>query len=121
MTIAAPTQRLSLPQLLVLQAYMFGLSFMWNSLHVIIMPAVLLTMVPENLKNTALGLLTFTGLIVAMLMQPLAGAISDRWISPWGRRRPLILLGTAFDFVFLVFLGWAGGLGWLALGYIGLQ
>lgn len=121
MTIAAPTQRLSLLQLLVLQAYMFGLSFMWNSLHVIILPAVLLTMVPENLKNTALGLLTFTGLIVAMVMQPLAGAISDRWVSHWGRRRPLITIGTAFDFFFLGLLAWAGGLIWLAVGYIGLQ
>jgi MFS family permease len=100
---------------------MFGLSFMWNSLHVIILPAVLLTMVPENLKNTALGLLTFTGLIVAMVVQPLAGAMSDRWVSPWGRRRPLITLGTAFDLIFLAFLAWAGGLVWLAVGYIGLQ
>ena len=121
MTIAIPTQRLSVVQILVLQAYMFGLSFMWNSLHVIILPAVLLTMVPENLKNTALGLLTFTGLIVAMVLQPLAGAISDRWVSSWGRRRPLITLGTAFDFIFLAFLAWAGGLVWLAVGYIGLQ
>jgi len=121
MTIAPPTQRLSVVQLLVLQAYMFGLSFMWNSLHVIVLPAVLLTMVPENLKNTALGLLTFTGLIVAMVVQPLAGAISDRWVSPWGRRRPLITLGTAFDLIFLAFLAWAGGLVWLAVGYIGLQ
>jgi len=94
---------------------------MWNSLHVIILPAVLLTMVPEHLKNTALGLLTFAGLIVAMLLQPLAGALSDRWVSPWGRRRPLITLGTAFDLIFLAFLAWAGGLVWLAVGYIGLQ
>jgi len=121
MTIAPATQRQSLLQILVLQANMFGLSFMWNSLHVIILPAVLLTLVPENLKNTALGLLTFTGLIVAMVMQPVAGAISDRWVSPWGRRRPLITLGTVFDFLFLGCLAWAGGLVWLAVGYIGLQ
>jgi MFS family permease len=121
LSFSPPSQRLSLFQLLALQAYMFALSFMWNSLHVIILPAVLLTMVPENLKNTALGLLTFTGLIVAMVMQPLAGAISDRWISPWGRRRPMITLGTAFDLIFLAFLAWAGGLVWLAIGYIGLQ
>jgi MFS family permease len=121
MTIVPATKHLSIVEILVLQAYMFGLSFMWNSLHVIILPAVLLTMVPENLKNTALGLLTFTGLIVAMVLQPLAGAISDRWVSPWGRRRPLITFGTAFDFLFLAFLAWAGGLVWLAVGYIGLQ
>jgi MFS family permease len=108
-------------ELLVLNTYWLGLSFMWNGLHVIILPAVLLNYVPAELKNTALGMLTFTGLIIAMLVQPLSGALSDRWVSRWGRRRPLILLGTLGDFVFLAILGWAGGLPWLALGYIGLQ
>lgn len=107
--------------LIVLNAYWVGLSFMWNGLHVIILPAVLLLWAPEALKNTYLGLLTFAGLVIAMLVQPLSGALSDRWVSPLGRRRPLILLGTAFDFVFLAVLAWAGGLAWLALGYFGLQ
>ena len=108
-------------ELLVLNTYWLGLSFMWNGLHVIILPAVLLNYVPAELKNTALGMLTFTGLIIAMLVQPISGALSDRWVSRWGRRRPLILLGTLGDFIFLAILGWAGGLPWLALGYIGLQ
>jgi MFS family permease len=114
-------QKLSLRQLLTLQAYWIGLSFMWNSLHVIILPAVLLHLVPETYKNTYLGVLTTLGLLIAVIVQPLAGALSDRWTSPWGRRRPLIALGSVLDLPFLAFLGWAGGLGWLALGYIGLQ
>jgi Na+/melibiose symporter-like transporter len=61
------------------------------------------------------------GLIIAMIVQPLAGAASDGWISKWGRRRPLILIGSSADFIFLALLAWAGGLGWLALGYLGLQ
>jgi MFS family permease len=94
---------------------------MWNSLHPIILPAVLLNFVPDARKNTYLGLLTFVGLILAMIVQPLSGALSDNWHSRWGRRRPLIVLGTLFDFVFLAVLGWAGGLTWLFIGYIGLQ
>jgi MFS family permease len=113
--------RKSLAYILILNAYWVGLSFMWNGLHVIILPAVLLHLVPDAQKNTYLGLLTFAGLVIAALLQPLAGALSDRWVSRWGRRRPLIVLGTAFDFVFLAALGWAGGLGWLILGYLGLQ
>ena len=82
--------------LIVLNTYWLGLSFMWNSLHVIILPAVLLNFVPENLKNTYLGLLTFVGLVIAMLIQPVSGWLSDRWVSRWGRRRPLIdLLNNA--------------------------
>ncbi|MFH2104138.1 MAG: MFS transporter [Chloroflexota bacterium] len=108
-------------QLLTLNAYWLGLSFKWNALHPIILPAVLLNYVPETQKNTYLGLLTFGGLIIAMIVQPLSGALSDGWSSRFGRRRPLILLGTLFDFAFLALLAWAGGLTWLFIGYIGLQ
>lgn len=114
-------KKLSLPQLLVLNAYWVGLSFMWNSLHPIILPAVLLNYVPDAQKNTYLGLLTFLGLILAMVIQPISGALSDGWRSRFGRRRPLIVFGTLFDFVFLSILAWAGGLVWLFVGYIGLQ
>jgi MFS family permease len=110
-----------LSDLLVINAYWFGLSMMWNSLHIIILPAVLLNYVPETHKNTYLGLMTFIGLIIAMIIQPIAGSFSDRFTSRWGKRRPLITLGTALDFIFLAVLGWAGGLLWLAIGYIGLQ
>lgn len=110
-----------LPGLLALNAYWVGLAFLWNGLHVIVLPAVLLNYAPERLKNTYLGLLTFTGLVIAMFIQPVSGALSDRWVSNWGRRRPLILIGTLFDFVFLAILGWFGGLPWLVIGYFGLQ
>ncbi len=112
---------LSLPQLLVLNAYWMGSSFMWNSLHPIILPAVLLNFVPDANKNTFLGLLTFAGLVIAMIVQPLSGAISDGWSSRFGRRRPLMVIGTLFDFLFLALLAYGGGLTWLVVGYIGLQ
>jgi len=112
---------ISLPQMLVLNAYWVGLSFMWNSLHPIILPAVLLNYVPDAQKNTYLGLLTFVGLFIAMIIHPLSGALSDGWASRFGRRRPLIVIGTLFDFVFLVLLAFGGGLLWLFIGYIGLQ
>jgi MFS family permease len=114
-------KKLNLPQLLVLNTYWVGLSFMWNALHPIILPAVLLNYVPDEKKNTYLGLLTFVGLIIAMVVQPISGALSDGWRSRLGRRRPLIILGTLFDFVFLSILAWLGGFVWLFIGYIGLQ
>ncbi|HNR02395.1 MAG TPA: MFS transporter [Anaerolineaceae bacterium] len=107
--------------LFVLNAYWIGLSFMWNSLHVTILPAVLLKYVPDTQKNTWLGLLTFFGLIIAMLVQPLSGAVSDRWQSRLGRRRPLMWFGTAGDLLFLLIMGFLGGLPALFIGYIGLQ
>ena len=114
-------KKLSLPQLFVLNAYWVGLSFMWNTLHPILLPAVLLNYVPDARKNTYLGLLTFVGLVIAMVVQPLSGALSDGWKSRFGRRRPLVVFGTLFDFLFLSILAWAGGFVWLFIGYIGLQ
>ena len=114
-------KKLNLPELLILNAYWVGLSFMWNALHPIILPAVLLNYVPDEKKNTYLGLLTFVGLVIAMVVQPLSGALSDGWKSRFGRRRPLVVFGTLFDFLFLSVLAWAGGLTWLFIGYVGLQ
>ena len=114
-------KKLSFGQLLVLNAYWAGLSFMWSAIHPILLPAVLLNYVPDAKKNTYLGLLTFAGLIIAMVVQPITGALSDRWNSGFGRRRPLAVLGTLFDFLFLTILAWSGGLAWLFIGYVGLQ
>ncbi|MGD8553684.1 MAG: MFS transporter [Anaerolineales bacterium] len=114
-------KRASTFEMISLNTYWIGLSFMWNSLHVLILPAVLLTFVADARKNTVLGLLTFSGLVLAMVIQPISGALSDRWSSRFGRRRPWIALGTLFDLVFLAVLAIAGGLPLLALGYIGLQ
>ena len=71
----------------------FALTALWQSLHTIILPLRLLDFVPEVQKNTYLGLVTLSGLLLAMVVQPIAGAISDRSRFRLGRRRPYILLG----------------------------
>jgi Na+/melibiose symporter-like transporter len=70
-----------------------ALSALWGSLHSVILPLRLLDFVAESQKNTYLGLMTLSGLLLAMAVQPIAGAISDRSSFRWGRRRPYILLG----------------------------
>jgi Na+/melibiose symporter-like transporter len=114
-------QKLSLGKLLSINTYWLGLSFMWNSLHPIILPAILLHLVPSYMKNSYLGVLTFVGLMLAMVIQPISGAASDAWRSRWGRRRPLGLIGTLLDFVFLALLAWSGNILVVIIGYIGLQ
>lgn len=114
-------RRVRFADLLLVNSYWPGLSFMWNSLHVIVIPALLLLYVDDARKNTVLGLLTFFGLIIAMIVQPVAGAVSDAWVSRHGRRRPLIVFGTLLDLVFLALIGTAQNLATLAVGYIGLQ
>jgi len=83
----------------------FAIAALWGSLHTIILPLRLLDFAAEPEKNTYLGLLTFTGLIVAMVVQPIAGAISDRSGFGWGRRRPYILLGAMLTIFLLPGIG----------------
>jgi Na+/melibiose symporter-like transporter len=99
----------------------FALTALWQSLHTIILPLRLLDFVAESQKNTYLGLLTFTGLVLAMLVQPLAGAISDRAGFSWGRRRPFILLGASATLILLPGLGFMRSLFAIFIIYCLLQ
>lgn len=85
----------------------FSFTALWSSLHGIILPMRLLAYVPETQKNTYLGLLTFTGLLLAIIVQPMAGAFSDATNSRWGRRRPYILWGTILALILLPGIGLA--------------
>jgi Na+/melibiose symporter-like transporter len=70
-----------------------GLAALSQSAHGIILPLRILDFIGEDDKNTALAALTFTGLIVAMLFQPIAAALSDSTSSRWGRRKPYVMAG----------------------------
>lgn len=109
------------PHHLTINAYWFGVSFMWNSLHPIILPVLLLSLAPEEMKNTSYGMLTFVGLLVALVVQPISGALSDHTYHALGRRRPWILLGTLLDVGCLLALALARNLWMAAIGYVLLQ
>jgi len=99
----------------------FALTAMWSSLHTFVLQVRLLDFVAESQKNTYLAILTFAGLILAMLVQPIAGAISDRWGFSWGRRRPYILVGTALVILLLPGIGLANSFITLLIVYCLLQ
>ena len=99
----------------------FAITALWQSLHSIILPQRLLDFVPETQKNTYLGLMTLTGLLLAMFVQPIAGAFSDRSGSKWGRRRPYILIGGVITLLILPGVGLAGSFAVLFAVYCLLQ
>ena len=49
---------------------------------------------PDDRKNTYLGLATFAALMFSVVAIPVMGAISDRISLPLGRRMPYIVVGT---------------------------
>lgn len=99
----------------------FAIAALWAGLHTLIIPVRLLELVPETQKNTYLGLLTFSGLLVAMGIQPVVGAFSDHAGFRLGRRRPYILLGTLLALVFLPGIGLAASYLVLFTVYLVLQ
>lgn len=104
-----------------LNAYWFALSYLWNGLGPIILPVLVANLVGQEFKGTYLGLLTSVGLILAIIIQPVSGAISDRATFRWGRRRPFILSGTLFDLIFLIGMALSGSYWVLFLCYFLLQ
>ena len=101
----------------------FGMAMtaLWSSLHSIILPLRIADFVPVGRQATYLGLLTVTGLILAIITQPIAGALSDRSGSRWGRRRPFILIGAILTLSFLPGISLAGSLAVLFAVYYLLQ
>ena len=96
-------------------------------------------LLPEQLEDVAgdagkvgaLGLVTGVGALVAVVATPLAGALSDRTTSRFGRRLPWLVGGTllgAFALVVLsrqstvvgVLFGWAAAQACLNAAYAGL-
>jgi Na+/melibiose symporter-like transporter len=115
---ARPFRRLDYVKITILG---FAITALWQSLHSIILPLRLLDFVAESQKNTYLGLLTLSGLFLAMFVQPLAGAVSDRSSFRWGRRRPYILLGGVITLLFIPGIGFAGGYAAIFIVYCLLQ
>lgn len=111
------------PHLVALSAGWFGQAYLWNGLHAILLPVILVGLAPDGFKATTLGGLTFFGLVLAMIAQPIAGAISDRsgWLGRYGRRRPWIALGTIIDLGLLALLAISRNFLLVALVYAALQ
>lgn len=87
--------------------FWLGLNIRNTALGSIFMPYLVDVYAPEAVKNTALGAMRTAGLVIAMLVQPAAGLLSDRSTSRFGRRRLFILIGVLLDLLFLAAVGLA--------------
>lgn len=114
-------RRLRAIDYITVNIYWLGLNFVTGGLTPIILPYLVQQFVPEVLKNTYYGGLRTAGLIVAILVQPLAGMLSDRSTLRWGRRRPFIFLGTMLDLVFLAWIARSGNYWMLFVAVLFLQ
>ncbi|XP_005108633.2 uncharacterized protein LOC101850035 [Aplysia californica] len=73
----------------------FGLNFMVLLLSVEVVPAQVDKLVGGSSKGRTLGGMVAGGAAVTFLVSPLVGMVSDRISSRMGKRRPVMLVGTA--------------------------
>lgn len=85
--------------------YWLGLNIATGVITPVLLPYLVALFVPADQKNTYLANVRVIGLAVAMLIQPMAGMLSDRSTARWGRRRPFLVGGTLFDLLFLIIVG----------------
>ena len=97
--------RLSWYDYLSINLFWLGLNIRNTAVGSIFMPYLVERYASSDWKNTALSAMSTAGLIIAMLVQPAAGLMSDRSTSRFGRRRPYIFTGAIFDLVFLAAIG----------------
>jgi MFS family permease len=71
----------------------------------IIQPLLIQRFATPEQQGTFYGTMRLYSLMIALLVQALAGMLSDRSMSKWGRRRPYILIGTLLNVAALIAMG----------------
>jgi len=94
-----------------------------QSKYILLMPLYAITM---GLDAKAIAGIFFTTKMFDVVTDPIFGVISDRYKTPWGRRRPWLAIGTIILVVaiYMLFIprGQVGAnylFGWLVVVYIG--
>lgn len=116
-----PVTALPMRLLLQLSAYWFGLTMVFTALNSVVLPDRLTLLLAPDQVNFGVGVISGLGAIVAILVQPMVGSISDYTTSRWGRRKPYIVVGSTLDLVFLIGLATSSPLVAIAAFYLLLQ
>ena len=117
----APRVRLNNLDFAVLALYWVAIGYLWQSLGTLILPDAVRAIVGSARQGTALSVLEGIGTVVAVVWQPVAGTLSDRTRTRWGRRRPFLFTGTVGDLLFLLGLALSGSFWPLVVFYTLLQ
>lgn len=96
--------RLSTIQQALLSLFWFATNAHWTAILIVLLPAQVLQMVPEEVKGQTVGLILGIGAAISMLVAPFFGALSDRVKTRWGRRRPFLVIGVVGNIVGLLAL-----------------
>lgn len=85
---------LSKSRVFLLNISWFGMNVMYLILSVEVVPSQVYALVGSGQKGQVLGGMVAAGAVVTFFLSPLVGMKSDRLVSQYGKRRPLMLGGT---------------------------
>jgi MFS family permease len=94
---------------ITINSYWLGFNVVSASITPLLLPYLVALFVPYDQKNSYLATIRVVSLAVAMLLQPVAGMLSDRSTHPLGRRRPYIIAGTLGTVLSLALIGISPG------------
>ncbi len=94
---ATARPRLSHFRQAMMSLYWFATNMHWAAILIITLPKQAQIIGGNEAKGSTLGYILLGGAFVSMIIAPLFGAISDRVVTRWGRRRPWIVLGTLMN------------------------
>src|SRR5579859_7023127 len=77
-------------------------NFHWQALLAIVIPSMVAKYLGDANKDINLTLVVIWGTLVAVIVNPLVGAISDYVTFRMGRRRPFLITGTVLNIVVLI-------------------
>lgn len=100
--------------------FWLALSVLFDGINTLVLPIQLSELAGQNNQATFLGLLTFFGLFAGALIQPIAGAFSDR-LQPLFGRKGFIGIGLLLSLAALFLFATARNLVGLMLGYLAIQ
>jgi MFS family permease len=106
LTATAERPRLSTFSQAMLSLYWFGNGVHWTIILITTLPAQAEMIGGDAVKGQTLGMVLGFGAFVSMVVAPLFGALSDRIITRFGRRRPWMVLGTTMNVIGLFALAY---------------
>ena len=106
--------------LLGVSIFWLALSMLLDGLNTLVLPTQLSRLVDQGTQATILGLLTFVGLLAGALVQPVAGALSDRW-RPVLARKWFIGIGLSLSILSLILFALTRNLVGMTISYLAIQ
>ncbi|MDQ2716659.1 MAG: MFS transporter, partial [Chloroflexota bacterium] len=119
---AVPTQRLSVPTLILTSTFALGANLVWLAYNIFILPVQVQAVTSEATKGIAVGVLAGVAIGIAVLVNIMAGIVSDHSKSRFGRRRPMMVWGMVLTLPFILLpLFVSLSLPTVVIAYVGMQ